>query len=78
MHVRVGSLFFGFAAGLAVAIIVVLAATGPTGDRQPDPTFDLDLFGTPTPIPSRPAPQGTSASDAISRQTAGIVRSLGR
>lgn len=42
----------GLFAGLATAFFAVIAATGSGSSREPDPTFDVDLFATPTLSPT--------------------------
>jgi hypothetical protein len=52
MYSHPASFVIGGMAGLAVAVLAVLAVTNGGAAREPDPSFDVDLIGSATPLPT--------------------------
>jgi len=73
MLTRYASLLTGVVLGFAVAFLVVLAATRGDASREPDPTFDVDLFDRPT---ATPAPDATSSTHDSRRALGRLLQRL--
>lgn len=67
MSSRHTSLVVGLFAGLATVFFVVIAVTGGSPEREPDPRFDVDLFATPTVPPTSEATRAESQPDPIGK-----------
>jgi hypothetical protein len=67
MSSRYTSVIVGLFAGLATALFAVIAVTGGSPGREPDPKFDVDLYATPTLSPTSQVTGTQSEPDPIGR-----------
>jgi hypothetical protein len=73
MIARYASLIAGLLTGLVLAFFLVLAVTGGGASREPDPTFDSDVFDSHA---VSPTPRITEAWDGARRVLDSVIERL--